>query len=950
MFRKGFSLLFWTLYAVFGFTHFAQAQSAVYTEPAFPRTGQPVTVYFDARFGTGGLKDCNCTVYVHTGLITDQSSQTSDWKFVFTQWGIANSAWAMTPVAGRTNLYKFEIKPDIHTLYGAPLSTVIKKLAFVFRNAAGNKEGKDTGGKDFFLDVFSSSGLVTSMITPAAGSNLVTQKGNTIPFQGRSSDTATLSLVDNGVILKSVVGTALDYTIGVVASGDHLVEFVAERGAERVVTSFRYVVIVNRPAQDPPPGTKAGITRTGANSVRLAVYAPNKPAVFVTGNFNNWSLSDTFLMNRSVDGALHWMDIQGVPEDQSLFFQYVIENGRRMGDPYSELVLDPFDDRYISTETFPNLPAYPAGKAQGTVTWVRPKPAYNWKVTDFQKPAKGNLVVYELLLRDFIARHDYQTLKDTLDYLQRLGVTAIELMPVNEFEGNESWGYNPSYHMALDKYYGTPEAFKAFVDACHERGMAVILDVVYNHAFDQSPLAQLYWDETNRRPSVDNPWLNPTPKHDFNVGHDFNHESPATREFVKRVLRYWQQEYRVDGFRFDLSKGFTQKQTLGNSGLFAQLDPTRVAILKDYANYIWETDPKAYVIMEHFAENAEETELVNAGMMVWNNLNHDFLESGMGFSNNLSGLDYRSRGWSAPGTMSYGESHDEERMMYKKLNFGNQSPDGTYRVKDQATALARQELSMVFLLAVPGPRMIWQFGELGYDYSINTCGDGTVNGCRLANKPVRWDYRNDPLRQRVYDITRAMLDLRKTYSVFQTTDFRTDLGDSYLKSAVLRGTEFDVALAGNFGVTAANIPVSMAGVTKLYEYFTGDSITVTGGSFTLNYLPGQYRLFTTKRLPPPVMGSLVTGVRDRRPQQYAMEAYPNPVDELLEVRFTAPASGWYKGEIYDLMGKQVATLFDGYLPAGEHWSEWNSRETAPGTYLLRIQGEKGQSARLVVVQ
>ncbi|MBK8045216.1 MAG: hypothetical protein IPK21_22755 [Haliscomenobacter sp.] len=89
------------------------------------------------------------------------------------------------------------------------------------------------------------------------------------------------------------------------------------------------------------------------------------------------------------------------------------------------------------------------------------------------------------------------------------------------------------------------------------------------------------------------------------MGHDFNHESPATREFVKRVLRYWQQEYRVDGFRFDLSKGFTQKQTSGNSGLFAQLDPTRVAILKDYANYIWETDPKAYVIMEHFAENAE---------------------------------------------------------------------------------------------------------------------------------------------------------------------------------------------------------------------------------------------------------------------------------------------------------------------------------------------------------
>ena len=79
---------------------------------------------------------------------------------------------------------------------------------------------------------------------------------------------------------------------------------------------------------------------------------------------------------------------------------------------------------------------------------------------------------------------------DTLDYLDRLGVTAIELMPVNEFEGNLSWGYNPAFHIALDKYYGTQKAFKAFIDA-HSRGIAVILDVVLNHAL---------WAESNYSP------------------------------------------------------------------------------------------------------------------------------------------------------------------------------------------------------------------------------------------------------------------------------------------------------------------------------------------------------------------------------------------------------------------------------------------------------------------
>lgn len=77
----------------------------------------------------------------------------------------------------------------------------------------------------------------------------------------------------------------------------------------------------------------------------------------------------------------------------------------------------------------------------------------------------------------------------------------------------------------------------------------------------QLPLAALYWDGVNQRPSADNPWFNVTARHPFNVFNDFNHESPDTKYFSSRVMQYWLKEYQVDGFRFDLSKGFTQKQS-----------------------------------------------------------------------------------------------------------------------------------------------------------------------------------------------------------------------------------------------------------------------------------------------------------------------------------------------------------------------------------------------------
>ena len=128
--------------------------------------------------------------------------------------------------------------------------------------------------------------------------------------------------------------------------------------------------------------------------------------------------------------------------------------------------------------------------------------------------------------------------------------------------------------------------------------LPIILDVVFNHAHEKNPLCALYWNEQAFRPAADNIWLNEEPTHDFNVFFDFNHESEYTRDYVKKTIRHWLRDYNVDGFRFDLSKGFTQNV----NGPFhaGNYDASRIAIIKEYADAMWDESPGSYTIFGAF--------------------------------------------------------------------------------------------------------------------------------------------------------------------------------------------------------------------------------------------------------------------------------------------------------------------------------------------------------------
>jgi 1,4-alpha-glucan branching enzyme len=596
------------------------------------------------------------------------------------------------------------------------------------------------------------------------------------------------------------------------------------------------------PATQLPAGAKEGVVYINSGtSALVTLYAPAKTTLSLIGDFNNWQPTAS-PMQKAADGKTWWVQIDNLDPNKEYAYQFLVDNELKIADPYCEKLLDPAQDSFIGNDIYPNLKAYPAGKTTGIVSVMQGvKPVYTWKNTaGFRRPEKNNLVIYELLIRDFTQEHTYASTLQKLDYLVNLGINAIELMPVNEFEGNLSWGYNPSFYFAPDKYYGTKTALQNFIDECHGRGIAVILDMVLNHSFGQSPMVQLYFDKTTNKPAANSPWFNADATHPFNVGYDFNHDKPETQTFVKNVIKHWMQEYKIDGFRFDLSKGFTQKKSVDDA-VFRVFDANRVALWKSYNSFIKSIDPDFYVILEHFADVQEEKALAADGMMLWNNLNYNMNEATMGWIGNSDfnwGI-YTRHELSRPDYLvTYAESHDEERTMFKNISYGNAS--GSYNVKDLATALKREELAAAFLFAMPGPKMIWQFEELGYDVSIE------VNG-RTGNKPIRWEYAQEEQRKNLYQAYAKFISMKKKNAIFNAEEPVYNLSGpvKYIKLSNAGNT---VVVIGNFDVISQTASVDLGTAGAWYEFGSSTPLNFSGSSYSKILLPGEYHIFSKTAL------------------------------------------------------------------------------------------------------
>lgn len=890
------------------------------TNPQLPVATQKVTIIFDSSkesrlgFYSGDL-------YAHTGVIVEGSA---DWKHVIGSWG--NNTTQPKLTAKGNGIYELEISPDINTYYSVLSAEKVTRLAFVFRSADGTKQTSD-----LFADVYQ-EGLVVRVGNPAG--NSILNKNQPLAIIASASVDATLKLFLDGSLLAQTTGKtiATDYTF--LVSGEYWV--IAEAAvADQTRRDSVYVCVRQEVVQQARPGGwQKGINYPSETSAGLVLWAPEKEFVYVLGDFNNWRPANSFQMKK--EGDYFWLEIPGLVKGKPYVFQYLVDGQLKVADPYTEQTSDP-NDQWISTTTYPGLIVYPAGKADGVASVLQPgQPAYSWEVTNFQPPQKEKMVIYELLVRDFTDQHTFRAVMEKLDYLADLRVNVLELMPVNEFEGNSSWGYNPSFYFAPDKYYGPKNDLKKLVDECHKRGIAVVIDLVLNHSYGQSPLVKLYWDSVNNRPAANNPWYNP--QHNFQNpdaqwGFDFNHESAATRQLVDSINSFWMNEYRIDGFRFDFTKGFSNT-VYGPTSWGSNYDAARIANLKRMTDEIKKRKPGAIVIFEHLADNSEEKELADYGILLWGNMNYNYGEGAMGYTENsksdLTWGVYSSRNWQQPNLVTYMESHDEERITYKCLQYGK--TEGSYSTTSLTTALARMELNSLFLLPLPGPKMIWQFGELGYDISIDFGG-------RLGEKPVKWDYLEHAGRTHLFQTMAKLNHLKQNYAEFTPQTYTGNLTGEVKWYRLSNGSNHVLAV-GNFSTSTKTATLTFPATGTWYDFFGKTFIVLETVEKSFTLAPGEYRLFSNRQFTDPhvvTQNFTIEGVKR------GIELYPNPATDRVVIRSDQPVS---RIEMRNMAGQVISsTRFSAEQEV------WLPVATLPrGIYLVQVFHGNRVSARKLVVQ
>ncbi|MDD5990610.1 MAG: alpha-amylase family glycosyl hydrolase [Paludibacteraceae bacterium] len=582
-----------------------------------------------------------------------------------------------------------------------------------------------------------------------------------------------------------------------------------------------------------PAGISNGIYYgADGTSVTLCTYAASKTQsakrVFLLGDMTDWKLKAEYQLYK--DGNYFWITLTGLTPGKEYRFQYAVERAdgvkKLISDLYSEKVLHP-DDQYEPKKVDPDLLDYPTGKgANGYVTVIQPgKPKYEWSeaTLNFKRPNKNNLVIYELWIYDYTEGRSLKGLMKRLDYIQNLGVNAIELMPICEFDGNYNWGYSPNHYFAPDRAYGSETMYKEFIDECHKRGIAVILDMVFNHATGLNPMNKLYPYGSDL---ANNPWFNVNVPHSDNVYEDWNHGFAPAKEMFTRALKYWLTEYKVDGFRLDLSHGLCSDQP-----------NTSVANLKYYYdNGVKAVAPDAYMILEHWGGSmgTERPQLISYGMQCWNNTSNAYCQTAMGWLKDGDGFGEASK----DGYVSYCESHDEERMQYKCKKYGN----GDLQT-NTAARLARVAENVAFNVLLNGSHMLWMWEEVGYDFSIN-CDFDHPNDynesyrCSKKPRPEIRGYFTNANRVAAFTKCAQVITLRTQLmpSVFEGNPSSVSVNSGSKLRKIQWGS--NVFAAANFDVTG-NQAVTLPSGTW-YDYLNG--ATKANGTYTL--APGELKVFT----------------------------------------------------------------------------------------------------------
>jgi len=282
-----------------------------------------------------------------------------------------------------------------------------------------------------------------------------------------------------------------------------------------------------------------------ASSIEFKLFAPYNKSAVLKGCFSDWQ---DIQMEKGEDG---YFRTSVELEDGTYQYKFRVQSKSWFLEPDQWVdVTDPYATGVIDDETQNGVVRIKDGQ--------RIVDTYTWQHDDTPLPQNHELVIYEMHIGDFSGGEDdpyprgqFKHVVEKLEYLCELGINAVQLMPMMEYPGDYSWGYNVRYFFALESNYGETEELKHLIDQCHSRGIRVIVDGIFNHSESKSPLTQIDHDY----------WYHHEPPHEFSWGPEFNYEhydqnldiKPAW-QFIGDVVRFWIEEYHIDGIRYDAAK------------------------------------------------------------------------------------------------------------------------------------------------------------------------------------------------------------------------------------------------------------------------------------------------------------------------------------------------------------------------------------------------------------
>lgn len=756
------------------------------------------------------------------------------------------------------------------------------------------------------------------------------------PKVGTVVDTAgiTLSIADSTL---TDLGTFYDFTTQQLAfplpfdleDGSHTV--ILNAGANADTVSF---VVQSQPIQfrSLPTYAHHGVTLPSAasdDSTTFRLRVPDMTAVVlrIAPAGENPATGDAFVMHKDPGTDDWWRNLDLEPGTYEYLYQ--TDNA---------LIADPWGRR--NGEHGSRFTIGPEGLTADD---------YVWQSNDYERPPLDRLIIYELHVGEFGGgfyglgggEAGFAELATLLPHLDSLGVNAIELMPINDFgnvgESGHSWGYDLNHYFALEPSYGTPRDFKALVDSAHARGMAVIVDVVFNHLNDTSPLWEMlpdagpnpYFKEMNDlRPNEDQLFF----------FRDMDHWTDETQEIVYESLKMWIDEYRVDGFRYDFTQGIGWNVNEPDKGILG------------WANRIAEEyDDTVYQIAEHLPESPalvfhsgltggwhdsyrdevfDEARFRNTSLSEFENL---VLDLGAYSGNDTPSTPNRYGDRTEPVNMNV--SHDEQSLIFEMITFQGVPTD---------EAVQRDKLYATLMFTSLGIPMLWQGMEFSEPRGWRNDGE------KLSYRPVNWNWLDTVRGQAHVAYYRPLLQHRRHNPAL----YRGELNklQRFTTEKILvwgfddNATGEQVMIAANFRNTEQTVNnVEWLDPGDWHNIFDQSVLMVSDVPVPTLTLPA-YSAVVYASSPDSVVLS-VPAAESAQPQTFQLhQNYPNPFNPTTTIRFDVPQRAEVTITVYNVLGQQIRVLAQETFSPGVHTMAWDGRDdagvdTPSGVYLLHLRAE-----------